>query len=723
MTSTIKLPLRKILLDSDKDGQVLQDAVHRMHRINMAAYELLYHYALTWLNGTDDERDDGVMCQLMTRQSAVLQAFYAVSAEPEKGAPNRDKKLELCRETFDRVMVAHMEGHDPSSISRSKIIQPINAAARQWQVTTTNNLWMHYYNRLAKYVALVYLKDSSLDKRQKRLLSLRIAKSVCSLHTSVEYKDDIQVDVQQVEHTLHFPHQTLCQKFSKKLEDVTVKEMVQKHPHLFIRSFAAMNSAIETVCSETEGLKSVTYALFPLRRSLVPGHIELCQQAIQDLFSGGKKRKRLSAEEREEKQRKLEELQKKNKDQKRVRRSKLDPTLQAEQREVFERYFNVSTINKEAVKQKDNFKRPAKVQRALKWFDNSLTTDGVTACLRLRKKKHDVRDLQETTSLTNMPQRGMYVIDELKHLHRQGVDFDTCKIVGIDPGKVELISAASESAGSEAGQRKMYTFTNKRRRFETMVGAYNGRRSNLQQGDKIQPLLDSMCGNEKEPCNSRGVDHTMFKRYTTARREAFDVLCAHYQQDFYRTTRLDVHVRRQRSESRMVNELKKTFCEGDDRMPLLAYGAWGLSAGNPSCVNRGNPPCMGRGMLRKLAKEFPIVITPEAYTSKTCSVCRERTCLPCFRQTVGCGEDNVIYGQDGWSLNSSYDTPRRLQTSNLNEVRGLRLCTQCSKFRNRDGNAALNIAHVARTLLRGGRLEDAFQTSAKEDRITRLAAV
>ena len=61
----------------------------------------------------------------------------------------------------------------------------------------------------------------------------------------------------------------------------------------------------------------------------------------------------------------------------------------------------------------------------------------------------------------------------------------------------------------------------------------------------------------------------------------------------------------------------------DDRPLVLAYGSWGLVAGRTGACNKGNPPCIGVGLMRKIARRFLVVPTPEQYTSKTCHRCRQ----------------------------------------------------------------------------------------------------
>ena len=57
-------------------------------------------------------------------------------------------------------------------------------------------------------------------------------------------------------------------------------------------------------------------------------------------------------------------------------------------------------------------------------------------------------------------------------------------------------------------------------------------------------------------------------------------------------------------------------------MMVLAYGSWGLVAGQSGTAsNKGSPPCIGVGMMRKLSKRFLVSPTPEQFTSKTCCRC------------------------------------------------------------------------------------------------------
>jgi hypothetical protein len=112
---------------------------------------------------------------------------------------------------------------------------------------------------------------------------------------------------------------------------------------------------------------------------------------------------------------------------------------------------------------------------------------------------------------------------------------------------------------------------------------------------------------------------------------------------------------------------------GDGRQLVLAYGAWGLVAGQPGSVaNKGNPPAVGAGLMKRLALRFVVAPTPEHYTSKTCVKCGH-----------ACGPHATLKTKEG------------------KEIRGLRVCQHegCGLLQNRDKAGATNIGFNFNRLL------------------------
>ena len=108
----------------------------------------------------------------------------------------------------------------------------------------------------------------------------------------------------------------------------------------------------------------------------------------------------------------------------------------------------------------------------------------------------------------------------------------------------------------------------------------------------------------------------------------------------------------------------------DTRPLVLAYGAWGATS-HPHF--KGNPPSPQVGIMRKLAKRFLVVPTPEHFTSQRCVRCGERC--------------------------AAHDT---LKDKKNHAIRGLRVCQNedCRLLQNRDRTGATNIGRQLHRLLR-----------------------
>ena len=128
------------------------------------------------------------------------------------------------------------------------------------------------------------------------------------------------------------------------------------------------------------------------------------------------------------------------------------------------------------------------------------------------------------------------------------------------------------------------------------------------------------------------------------RHETLDACLAFYADYGHRHRRWKRAIKEQKSESKLYERLQAL--KTDERPLVLAYGAWGLIAGNDPC-KRGNPPCIGVGLMRKLSKRFVVAPTPEHCTSKAC-----------FRCLGACSP---------W---------KEVEEKMHRKVRGLRLCTQ-----------------------------------------------
>ena len=116
--------------------------------------------------------------------------------------------------------------------------------------------------------------------------------------------------------------------------------------------------------------------------------------------------------------------------------------------------------------------------------------------------------------------------------------------------------------------------------------------------------------------------------YFSERRKILPTAIDHYKGKWLRRRAWERHIREQKSLTDFVHRLRAL--QRDKDVPIaLAYGSWGGVAGQPNAAcNKGQPSCIGKGLRQKLSKHFLVLSTPEAYTSKTCSICQSE-CGPC----------------------------------------------------------------------------------------------
>jgi len=171
--------------------------------------------------------------------------------------------------------------------------------------------------------------------------------------------------------------------------------------------------------------------------------------------------------------------------------------------------------------------------------------------------------------------------------------------------------------------------------------------------------------------NSRSASLKTFRSYCTQRHTTLEECLSFYSRHVHRHQRWKKAIKEQKSEAKLIEKLKTM--KTDSTPLVLAYGAWGLIAGNDPC-KRGNPPCIGVSLMRKLAKQFVVSPTPEHCTSKTC-----------FRCLGPCGP---------WT---------EVEEKMEKKLRGLRLCTQrdCMLPLNRDKNCSINIGNNFLRLMNG----------------------
>lgn len=540
---------------------------------------------------------------------------------------------------------------------RTGVTQCLLYDGRNLATVAATGVWMHFHKRILSHVRRVFALNeeayralSKDQKRHRKLEFMQVASDLCrSPGTELQSPTTWHAWI-AAEHTRLGIDAAVGEWKGKPL-----LYHLKAKPHRFLNCMRLMSM-------EKEAAGGKAFALYPIRRSNVPRHARFDQIALRDLLGIGKSEFIKEKRKAELKKRKRDALE---------ASADNDMTLPPLQPDGVGYESAGDDGDGAAGSSSDPLPKPARTRRTKdemaeenadlfsgiidlraagvhrrKRFDFAFTTDGVCARVQMRSNK------ATSDGLTSMPRRGIWAIDQLKHVARA----KDMLVVGVDPGKRELICAVNMD---DPQNSSLVRYTQKQRLRDLRSRQY----ADEAQRGKPKEVKDAEAN--LAGFNSRTASLADFCAYCDKRHETLDECLAFYADLSHRKRRWKTVIKAQASEEQLYRRLEGIKKKGDARPIVLAYGSWGMVAGRPGAAcNRGSPPCIGVGLMRKLSRHFVVSPTPEAYTSKTC--CR---CLgPCGPWE----EKEVVMGK---------------------RIRGLRRCTQrdCMLPLNRDKNGATNI--------------------------------
>ena len=301
---------------------------------------------------------------------------------------------------------------------------------------------------------------------------------------------------------------------------------------------------------ELENNKRKTYNIFPLNKSIIPNSIELDTSSLINLF--------------------IE-----------TTTTNIQKNIIDLKNNIWNEFFDLKSscfnYNKKYV------------------FNGLITTDGISANITFIKKsllnvtltKNQNKHINED----NFKYFTDLKIDELKEL------YEKTNFTYVDPGRVELAYFMDKS-------KKTYRYTTKRRLYELETIKKRNILKDLKKRNNI-----SIIERELKEHNSKSCNYEIFMNYLTKKIEINKKLYSFYEHPRWRAMRYDTYIKKLKSETKLVNELKKNF-ETKNKKCTLIYGDWSSKFQMRGCIS-----VPGIGLKRRLSQDFKILNINEFRTS------------------------------------------------------------------------------------------------------------
>ena len=240
-------------------------------------------------------------------------------------------------------------------------------------------------------------------------------------------------------------------------------------------------------------------------------------------------------------------------------------------------------------------------------FHHMISTDGVGVSILLLRK--DLVGNKIPNAKKNISKE--QYIDELKDY----TALQTNKIVGIDPGKDDLIYCV-DGASKDAN---VFRYSQNQRRKETKMKKYNNIVLAMKT-HKIQGKSVIEYETELSKFNRKTLDVTKFKQYINEKNRINHLLFGFYRKELFRKLKFGRYINAKRNEQKMVSNFKKTF--GNPEEVVICIGDW-----EQKKQMKFKEPTLGIGIRTLFRKnKYQVFLVDEFRSSCKCSRCNGGVC-------------------------------------------------------------------------------------------------
>jgi len=299
-------------------------------------------------------------------------------------------------------------------------------------------------------------------------------------------------------------------------------------------------------------------------------------------------------------------------------------------------------------------------------FHHMISTDGVGVSILFLRK--DLVGNKIPNTKKNAPKE-LY-IDELNDYSA----LQNKKIVGIDPGKEDLIYCVDDASKDAT----IFRYSQNQRRKETKLKKYNNIILAMKT-NKIDGRTIIEYETELSNFNRKTLDITKFKEYIQAKNRINHILFGFYAKQLFRKLKFGRYINTKRSEIKMISNFKKIFGKPED--VVICIGDW-----EQKKQMKFKEPTLGIGIRTLFRKnKYKVFLVDEFRTSCKCSNCNGGVCEKFM----------VRKNPKPKPKKSKENQKKEIKYDETRLVHGLLRCKSGCGLWNRDRNGSSNIYKIA----------------------------
>ena len=562
-----KTSLKSILKHHELNTTKINDVVIKAHKIVIHTLQFLKLYMLHHY-----EINNHILPNI--NNVLILNVMKVVCGEKHTnmGKPLKKETIEL-KDKLTAFYTEHYKPYtQPEKFDYEYMGNVLSYLCEDIITKYENNIQLHYVDYVERFVNVVWKKKMLVEKIRKIFPTKKERESRIR-HLEKELRK-IKNDLLNVDNTIAYTSQPHYHSWvaEQKKQILPNKDTFQKQSIYYdlkcnpMDYFPGMIAMMKHVENELETISNA----FPLRSSIAPGYIRLDTITLVNMLLRKEQGK------------------------------KGDYNNQGNTKRHEDKIWKFFFRTEKKVFCKTGFS-----------FHHMISTDGVgVSILFIREDLVGKRLPRAKKGIS----RELY-IDELDDYS----GLQDKKIVGIDPGKEDLIYCVDD-ASKDAN---VFRYSQNQRRKETKMKKYNniilGMKTNKIQGEGTNK---SVIEYETELSNytRKTLQINKFKVYINEKNRINNILFGFYAKHLFRKLKFGKHVNNKRNEQQMINNFRKMYGNPDD--VVVCIGDW-----EQRQQMKYKEPTLGIGMRSLLRKnKYKVFLVDEFRSSCKCSNCEGGAC-------------------------------------------------------------------------------------------------